>query len=63
MEPPAQPELGSPGPRDDAGIETLLAPAQGGAERWMGLVGPGGLDELGAKVGVAGMGDPPRQVR
>ena len=35
-----------------------MAASEGGAGGGLGLVGPGRLDELGAQVGVAGMGDP-----
>jgi hypothetical protein len=54
---PAQPQLGRPGPGDHLGIQALLAAAQVDPDRGPVLVGPGRLDQLGAQVLVATLGD------
>jgi hypothetical protein len=56
-EPAAQPQLGGPGPGDRLGWQALLAAAQFQGRLGSVLVGPGGLDQLGAQVGVATLGD------
>jgi len=50
--------LGGPGAGDGVGMDAVLAFVEGGSYRSSGLVGPGCLDELGAEVDVAGVGDP-----
>jgi hypothetical protein len=53
----AQPQLRGPGPGDDLGWQASLAAAQLLGGRGAVLVGPGGLDQLGTQMGVAGLGD------
>jgi hypothetical protein len=53
----AQAQLRRPGPGNDVGFEALLAAAVACTDGGFGLVGPSGLDELAAQMGVAGMGD------
>ena len=56
-EAPAQPQLGGPGPGHHLGIQALLAAAQVDPDRGPVLVGSGRLDQLGAQVLVATLGD------
>src|SRR6266545_2258573 len=58
-EPAAQPQLRRPRPRDHLRVQALLAAGDLGADTWPVLVGPGRLDQLGAQVGVAGLGQLP----
>jgi hypothetical protein len=55
--PGAQALLGGPGSGCGGWAGLLLAPAQGGAQVGAVLVAPGRLDQLGAQVRVAGLGD------
>ena len=57
-----QPQLRLPRTGDDLGWQALLAAAQLQGGLGSMLVGPGRLDQLGAQLGVAALGDPPRQV-
>jgi hypothetical protein len=56
-EPAAQAQLGLPGPGDGLGWQASLAAAELQGGLGSVLVGPGGLDQLGAQVGVAALGD------
>src|SRR5215217_7983162 len=56
-EPAAQPQLRGPRPGDDLGWQAVLAAAQLPGGRGPILVGPGRLDQLGAQVAVATLGD------
>jgi hypothetical protein len=58
-EPAAQAQLRCPCPRDYLWVKPLLAAGDLGAHPWPVLVGPGRLDQLGAQVGVAGLGQMP----
>src|SRR5829696_8092967 len=53
----AQAQLGCPGAGDHLWVQALLAAGDLGADTWPVLVGPGRLDQLGAQVDVAGLGE------
>ena len=57
-EPSAQALLGCPRPGGDRWGQALLAAGDPHADGGAVLVGPGRLDQLGAQVGVAGLGEP-----
>jgi hypothetical protein len=56
-EAPAQPQLGRPGSGHHLRIQALLPSTQVDPDRGPVLVGPGRLDQLGAQVLVAALGD------
>src|SRR5215207_11636957 len=55
----AEPQLGRPRASDDLRVQALLAAGNLGPDARVVLVGPGRLDQLGAQVGVAGLGQVP----
>jgi hypothetical protein len=61
-EPARQPQLRLPRPGDDLGWQASLAAAQLQGGRGPVLVGPGRLDQLGAQMAVATLGDAARWV-
>src|SRR6516164_1792056 len=58
-EPPAQVYLGRPGTGLSGGGDVVLATSQGHPQAGSIGVGPGGLDQLAAQMGVAGMSERP----
>ena len=53
----AEAQLGVPGPGQGVGGDAGLAAGEGEPDGGLVAIRPGGLDEVGAQVGVAGAGD------
>lgn len=58
-EPPAQADLRGPGSLDDVRGKTFVAALEFGADARREVIRPGGTDQDGADVTVAGLGDAP----